>query len=226
MCKDSADCFFSHFPVAERSRFNSLIRHRIYQKGELIFGQGAVISGLYLLCRGAAWLTHYTQRRGQYVVRLLGAGDLFGAPALWETEAASVEAQALAESMIGWLSPSDLQEILKQEPLMALEIQKRLAQEVSELYVRLAEQAHWGTRGRLVQFLLDLGKKYGRISDSGFLIDLELTEQELAEMLGCSREWVSKQMSTLQRCGLIFHCRGEIVILDEAGLQRLIAPPA
>ncbi len=44
-------------------------------------------------------------------------------------------------------------------------------------------------------------------------------------MVGNTREWVSKQMSELQRRGLIFHCRGEIVILDEAGLRQLITPP-
>lgn len=223
---DSGACPFTNLLGAERFQLNSPIRHRTYQKSELIFGQGAVISGLYFLCRGAARLTHYTQRRKQYIVRLLGGGDLFGTPALWRTETSSVEARALAESVIGWVSSSDLQEIFRQEPGMILEIQRRLAQEVSELYVHLAEQVHLGTCGRLIQLLIELGRKYGRASSHGLLIDLEITEQELAEMLGCSREWVSKQMSTLQRRGLIFHCRGEIVILDEAGLQQLIAPPA
>ncbi|MEM4298424.1 MAG: Crp/Fnr family transcriptional regulator [Nitrososphaerota archaeon] len=108
---------------------------------------------------------------------------------------------------------------------MVLEIQKRLAQEIAELYGRLAEQAHLRTRGRLIQLLIDLGQKYGRANSRGLLIDLEITEQELAEMLDCSREWVSKQMSKLQKRSLIFHCRGEIVILDEAGLKQLITPP-
>lgn len=141
-----------------------------------------------------------------------------------ETETSSVEARALAESVIGWLSLSDLQEIVRQEPHVVLEIQRRLAQEVNELYARLAEQAHLGTRGRLVQLLIDLGQKYGRANSRGLLIDLKLTEQELAEMLGCSREWVSKQISVLQRRGLILHCRGETVIRDEAGLKQLITP--
>jgi CRP/FNR family transcriptional regulator len=191
----------------------------------MIFEQGAVISGLYLLCRGAAQLTRYMQRGGQYVVRLLGAGDFFGASALWGAKTSSVEARALAESVIGWLSPSSFQELLRRNPIIALELQKRLAQEVSELYVHLAEQAHLGIRGRLAQLLIELGQKYGRAGAHGLLIDLEITEQELAEMLGCSREWVSKQMSKLQGRGLIFHCRREIVILDEAGLRQFIAPP-
>ncbi len=222
---DSIACPFADLLVIEQSQPNLSLRHSTYQKGELIFGQGAVISGLYLLCRGAAQLRYYTQRRGQYTVKLLGAGDLVGTPALWGTEASSVEAQALAKSVIGWLSPRDLQEIGRYEPQVVLKIQRRLSQEVGELYVRLAEEAHMGTRGRLIQLLIDLGQKYGCTSARGLQINLEITEQELAEMLGCSREWVSKQMSALQRRGLIFHCRSEIVILDEAGLRQLIAPP-
>jgi len=222
---DSVACPFSDLLVAKQFHLNSPIRHRAYKKGETIFGQGAVISGLYLLCCGAAQLIHYTQQQKQHVVRFLGAGDLFGAPALWGVEASSVEARALAESVIGWLSTSDLHEILRQKPLVVLEIQRRLAQEVSELYVRLAEQACLGVHGRLIQLLLELGNKYGCASARGLLIDLELTKQEIAEMLGSSREWVSKQMSELQRRGMIFHCRDKIVILDEAGLQQLIAPP-
>ena len=119
-----------------------LIRHQLYQKGET--RQGAVISGLYLLCDGKVMLARYTEQTSQSVVRFLGPGDFFGA--LVETKASPVEARVLAESVIAWLDSRDLQELLIRNPFIALEIQRRLAQEVSELYVRLAEQAHWGTR--------------------------------------------------------------------------------
>jgi CRP/FNR family transcriptional regulator len=225
VCKASTGCCFTHLPLAERSPLNALIRHHTYQRGEMIFQQGAVISECYILCEGKIRLTRGTTRRSQYVVRLLSSGDLFGASALVEAKASLVEARALTESVVGWLNLSDLQGLLRRDPLIALELQKRLAQEVSELYVRLAEQANLGIHGRLIQLLLELGQKYGRISERELLIDLELTEQEIAEMLGSSREWISKQMSKLQRRGLIYHGRGKTVILDEAGLRRIIAPP-
>ncbi|MEM4228044.1 MAG: Crp/Fnr family transcriptional regulator, partial [Candidatus Caldarchaeum sp.] len=107
----------------------------------------------------------------------------------------------------------------------ALEVQKRLAGEVKELRMRLAEQAYLGTRERLIKLILELGERYGHRSDHGLIIDLKLTERELAGMLGNTREWVCKTLKGLKQRGLIAYQRGELTILDEAGLRRYITPP-
>ncbi|MCS7197685.1 MAG: Crp/Fnr family transcriptional regulator [Candidatus Bipolaricaulota bacterium] len=209
----------------ERSQLSSLIRHHRYEKGETIFVQGSMISGCYMLCQGKVQLAHRIHDGHTQIVKFLRDGECFGEEGFWQLGPSSVSAQALTESVVGWISSIDFQELLRRNSALALEIQKRLAGEVKELRVRLAEQAHLGTRERLIKLILELGEKYGRKSDHGFVIDLELTERDLAEMLGNTREWVCKTLKGLKQRGLIaYRCR-ELIILDEAGLRKYITPP-
>ncbi|MCI2429396.1 Crp/Fnr family transcriptional regulator [Candidatus Acetothermia bacterium] len=225
VCEASTSCLFTHLPIAERSPPNSLICHHTYAKGETIFRQGAEISGLYLLCHGKVKLARYTSRGQKQIVKFLKTGDLFGESGLLETGVASVYARALEESVVGWLSVGDFQELLKRKPPIALAIQRRLVQELDELRVRLTERSYSGTHERLVRLILQLGEKYGCRGDHGLVIDLKLTQVEIAGMLGDTREWVCKQMGALKSRGLIAYWRNNLVILDEAGLRQLIAPP-
>ncbi len=126
---------------------------------------------------------------------------------------------------MGWLSSADFQELLRRNSSIALGIQRRLAGEVKELRVRLAELAYLGTHERLVGLILQLGEQYGCKGERGLVIDLPLTQVEIAEMLGNTPEWVCKKLGSLQERGLIVYRRGELVILDEAGLRQLIASP-
>jgi CRP/FNR family transcriptional regulator len=202
------------------------MRHHTYAKNETIFRQGAEISGLYLLCHGKVKLARYTSRGQKQIVKFLKTGDLFGESGLLEPRVASVYARALEESVVGWLSVGDFQELLKRKPPIALEIQRRLVQELDELRVRLTERSYSGTHERLVRLILQLGEKYGCQSESGLVIDLKLTQVEIAEMLGNTRVWVCNQIGVLRERELIAYRRGELVILSETGLQQLITPPS
>ncbi len=137
VCVAPLRCPFAQLHCEERSQLNSLIRHQVYSKGEIIFREGAVISGLYLLCDGKVKLACYTSEGRKQLIKFLHDGDCFGEEGFWQASPSSVSARALAESVIGWLSPGDFQELLSRNSSVALEIQKRLAGEVRELRVRL-----------------------------------------------------------------------------------------
>lgn len=218
-------CPFGSLSLHERFQLNSLVRHHRYEKGEPIFAQGSMISGCYVLCQGKVQLAHRTRDGRVQIVKFLRDGECFGEEGFWQASPSSVSAQALADSVAGWISPADFQELLRRNSSLALEIQKRLAGEVRELRVRLAEQAYLGTRERLIKLILELGEKYGHKSDHGLVIDLELTERELAEMLGNTHEWVCKTLRILWKQGLVAYRRGELIILDEAGLRQRVTPP-
>jgi CRP/FNR family transcriptional regulator len=218
-------CLFTYLDRSEKLQLAQLISYQTYAKREIIFQQGDEISGCHILCHGKVELACYTPEGRRQIVRFLSSGELFGESGLYEANASSVTAKALVESVIGWLRSADFQELLRQNSSLALEIQKRLIQEVDELRVRLTDQSYQGTRERLIKLLLELAEKYGHRSDQEVLIDLELTERDLAEMLGITPEWICKQLGVLKRRGFIAYRRGELVILDEASLRRPITPP-
>jgi CRP-like cAMP-binding protein len=225
VCKNPTSCFFTNLPIAERSQLSSLIHHRLYAKGETLFAQGETISGCYVLCWGKIQLAHRTRNGQIYIIKFLRGGECFGEEGFWQASASSVSARALAESVVGWISPADFQELLRRNSSIALEIQKRLSEEIKELRVRLAERAYLGARERLIKLLLELGEKYGCKGEQGLVMSLELTERDLAEMLGNTPEWTCKQLCVLKQRGLIAYRRGELTILNEAELRRYITPP-
>ncbi|MCS7197678.1 MAG: Crp/Fnr family transcriptional regulator [Candidatus Bipolaricaulota bacterium] len=184
-----------------------------------------MISGCHILCQGKVQLAHRTRGGHTQIVKFLRDGECFGEEGFWQLSPSSVLARALTDSVVGWISPADFQELLKRNASVAQEIQKRLVGEIKELRVRLAEQAYLGTRERLIKLILELGEKYGHKSDHGLVIELELTERELAEMLGNTPEWVCKQLRILWNQGVVAYRRGELIILDEAGLRQRVTPP-
>ncbi|MEM2941773.1 MAG: Crp/Fnr family transcriptional regulator [Thermoproteota archaeon] len=218
-------CPFGSLSIHERSQLNSLMRYQSYAKGEPIFAQGSTISGCYVLCQGKVQLAHRTRDGYKQIVKFLRDGECFGEEGFWQASPSSVSAQALADSVVGWLSSADFQELSRRNSSLALEIQKRLAGEVKELRVRLAEQAYLGTRERLIKLIVELGERYGHRSDHGLIIDLELTERELAGMLGNTPAWICKQLRVLWKQGLVAYRRGELMILDEASLRQRVTPP-
>jgi len=225
VCKNPTSCFFTNLPIAERSQLSSLIHHRLYAKGKTLFAQGETISGCYVLCRGKVQLVHRTRDGQIHIVKFLRSGECFGEEGFGQASASSVSARALAESVVGWISPADFQELLRRNSSIALEMQRRLAGEITELRVRLAERAYLGARERLIKLLLELGEKYGCKGERRLVMRLELTERDLAGMLGNTREWTCKQLCVLKQRGLIAYRRGELTILNEAELRRYITPP-
>lgn len=148
------------------------MRHRFYQKGETVFVQGSMISGCHILCLGKVQLAHRIRDGRTQIVKFLRDGDCFGEEGFWQTSPSSVSAQALADSVVGWLSSADFQELLRRNSSIALGIQRRLAGEVKELRVRLAELAYLGTHERLVGLIVQLGEQYGCKGERGLVIDL------------------------------------------------------
>ncbi len=224
-CDDLKIDLFTSLSIEERSQLCSLIRTRMYNDGEMIFSQGDIISGLWMLCYGKAQLIHLNKSGYKQVVKLLKDGDCFGEEGFIQASASTVSAQALADSLVGWLSSEDFRGLMKHFPALALALQKRLTDEIGALRVRLAELAYLGTREKLVKLLMELGEKYGYKSERGLVIDLALTEQKLADMVGNTRVWVCRQLGVLQERGLIAYRRGELVILNEGKLREFAPPP-
>jgi CRP-like cAMP-binding protein len=168
---------------------------------------------------------HRTRDGQIHIVKFLRSGECFGEEGFGQASASSVSARALADSVVGWISPADFQELLGRNSSIAREIQKRLAGEIKELRVRLAERAYLEARERLIKLLLELGEKYGCKGERGLVIELELTERDLAGMLGNTPEWICKQLGVLKQRGLIAYRRGELMILNKAELRLHITPP-
>jgi len=111
--------------------------------------------------------------------------------------------------------------LARQHPELALEANRRLARDRHMLLGRLAYLAYGDVEERLAKGLLELGKHYGVRCEEGLLIDLPLSQLDLADLIGASRQKVNLNLQKLVNQGLIRAERGRITILDQNGLQAL-----
>jgi CRP/FNR family transcriptional regulator, cyclic AMP receptor protein len=162
---------------------------------------------------------------GELIVGLLGSGEVFGEPNLFDGEAKVLLAVALADTEVLFVPRRDLLSIIEKSPAVALCLLEsvceklRLAVEMS-LCIRYLD-----VQARFYRRLQHLGRYDASLDGDGVRIQHALSQRELADSIGVSREALNKLFGEWKRAGLVAYGRGYIVVKDPSGLaQRL--PPA
>lgn len=132
-----------------------------------------------------------------------------------------MSAVAVGGAVLSFILHKSALGLLKRQPELAVEVGRRLVQDRHMLLGRLAYFAYGGVRERLARGLLELGKYYGVRYEQGLLIDLPLSRQDLAELLGCSRQRASEELHKPVGMRLIQLRQGTIILTDMEGLRRL-----
>ncbi|MBC7345408.1 MAG: Crp/Fnr family transcriptional regulator [Clostridia bacterium] len=132
-----------------------------------------------------------------------------------------MSAVALDEAVVNFLPKELARELLKRQPELAVEVARRLSRDRHMLLERLAYFAYGSVRKRLARGLLELGKQFGLRSGGGLLIDLPLTHQDLAHLIGASRQTVCQELQKLAEEGLIQVEGRRITLTDLDALRRL-----
>jgi len=146
---------------------------------------------------------------------LLGAAEVFADKTRHESYAKALEdAQAI---LIG---KAEFLELMRRDSSFALAVSRMLARYMLAYQRRLADICCKGVRDRLTALLLELGQKYGTKKGNGMLIDLRLTNEELAGMIGSTPETVSLVLCSLKKRGFIERDQHQIVLLNDDGLRQ------
>lgn len=185
------------------------------------FHQGAPAAALHVLVQGRTKLVQTTAEGHQVVVRIVGAGDMFGGVALLGDAVypATAEAISASEALV-WRSPV-MARLIDRHPALAVNALRVLAHRLGELQDRYRELATERVERRIARALVRLARQAGRRDDAGLVIDMELTRQDLAELTGTTLYTVSRVVSGWQERGLVDSRRARVVIRDPHGLVAI-----
>jgi len=189
-----------------------------YADDETVFMQGAPVCGLHILCQGLAKLRLGTQDGRKLLVRFCHPGDLLNGIALHKHSFSAVSTGA---STVSFIDRTQTMRFIKQYPKLEAEIEHRLAQDGQLLLERMADLAYESVEERLAHILLSLRERHGVHEGSNIRIDLPLSQQDLADMIGSSRQRVNHELRKLADQGLIREERCRITILDDERLRNL-----
>ncbi len=188
-----------------------------YLDDETIFMQGASVDGLYILCQGLVRLRLVTQDGRRLLIRFCSPGALLNGLSLYKYAFSAVSA---GTSTVSFIDKAEALELIKHYLKLGAEMGHRFARDGQLLLQRMGDLAYETVEERLTHILLSLGQRHGIREGKALRIDLPLSQQDLADMVGASRQVVNQGLRKLADQGLILEERCRISILDDERLRK------
>jgi CRP/FNR family transcriptional regulator, cyclic AMP receptor protein len=189
-------------------------------RGDVLFSEGEPGERLYVVTTGKVKLGRTSVDGRDNLLAVLGPGEMFGELSLFDPGPRTATATAItATSLIG-LGHEDLQPWLTGRPEVATHLLRALAQRLRRTNEALADLVFSDVPGRVAKALLDLGRRFGVQSHDGIHVTHDLTQEELAQLVGASRETVNKALADFTQRGWLRHEARAVVILDVDRLTR------
>lgn len=202
----------------DRRKTGRLVHQFSCEVDEIIFHQGEQALGAYILCQGRAKLLYRAQNGKKLLLRFCSPGELLAGIASQEHAFSAVP---VGPSVVSIIDKTQTTKLIKQYPKLGLEIDRRFVQEGERLLQRMADIAYENVEERLAHVLLSLGERHGVREGNALRIDIPFSQQDLADMVGASRQRVNRELRKLADQGLIQMERCQITILDDERLQNL-----
>lgn len=197
-----------------------------YSKGDLIFQEGSLASGIYIICRGLVKYGKYSEdRHKRRIFKILDPPQMLGEEALFEERPCVGFAAALSDCQVAFIERRTLLEFLMRNPAILLNFCKKFAQELMIFQCKLVEASYEPLERNISRLLLSLARRYGQTEESGTrVLELELSRTDLAELAGVSIETAIRILSRLKDRGLIDFDYHRILILNEEELEQRASP--
>lgn len=216
-------------PAKEKSIFHDLepaalekVSHRkntnTYKKGDTLFIDGNPSFGLYCINNGRVKVSKTGNDGKEFIVRIANEGDIVGHRSVFSNERYTATAKVLQDSTICFFDKTYFFDLIKCEPAVSLNVIKRLSQAMGMAENKNASIVQKNVRGRLAELLLGLNKTYGKNEDGKFKLDIILTREELASLVGTAHETVIRLLTEFKEDGLIEQNRKSLYICNETRL--------
>jgi CRP-like cAMP-binding protein len=195
-------------------------RIRSFPKNSAVYMPSDSADGVFLLAEGRIRICSSTPDGKQAILAFIEPGELFGELALIESRGREERAEAAADSTVVLLPGDEVRRLMEASAALTLGITKLIWFRRTRVERRLRNLLFRSNRDRLAHLLLELVEQYGRKMNEGVLVDIKLSHQELASIIGATRETVTALLGEMQLEGLLKVSRQRIVVRD---LQRLAA---
>jgi CRP-like cAMP-binding protein len=193
-------------------------RHQ-YERDEVVFYQGDPGDTFYVILDGQVKVSVSSSEGQEAILVMLNAGDSFGEFALLDEQPRSATIQASLPTEVVTLRKDDFQRLIHQSPEIALGLLKVMTKRLRDTDQLVQDAAFLDVAERLAKKLLGLAEQHGRVSPRGIELDIRLTQQDLAAMIGATRESVNKQLGAFRDRGIVAVDRQRITILKPDALR-------
>jgi CRP-like cAMP-binding protein len=214
---------FSELADSELEQIRALARLQRYPARAVIVAQGDDSSDLFLVVDGRLRVSSSNANGDEVVLSIMGPGDVFGEMALLDGEPRSATVTTLEACQVLVIEARAFHALLRRMPALAASLMKVMARRIRDLTDRTQDVALLDVESHLAKIVLALAARFGDHRRSGeTAITLRLSQQELASMVGATRELVNRRLRAWAQRGIVEQVSGALVIKQEGALKAMI----
>ncbi len=189
-------------------------------RGERLFSEGDKGDRLYIILSGKIKLTKAAPDGRENLLSVHGPGEMFGELSLFDPIPRTSSATAITAAELAGLAHDDMRTFLATRPDVAMHLLQALAQRLRRINEVKADLVFTDVPGRVAKALLDLAERFGVQTPEGIQVNHDLTQEELAQLVGASRETVNKALADFAARGWIQLAAKSVLIHDPDRLRK------
>ena len=189
-------------------------------RGDVLFHEGDSGDRLYVVTDGKIKLGRTSADGRENLLAILGPGQMFGELSLFDPGPRSATATAVTPCTLLSLGHDELLRWLEDQPSVARGMLNQLAARLRKTSDVVADLVFSDVPGRVAKALLDLSRRFGRTADDGIHVHHDLTQEELAQLVGASRETVNKALADFAMRGWLRLEPRSVVLIEVERLRR------
>lgn len=222
-CTFARDDYFCDLSESALAAFDRVKFTSSYPTGAVLFVEGQMPRGIYMVCKGRVKLTMASAEGRTVLVRICDAGELLGLHSTISGDPYELTAETLEPCQINFVRANDFMKLLRDYP----ETYAMAAQQLTTQYRGACHQIRYlglsqNATEKLARFLMESANK-GENTGQGIRVNLRLTHEEIAQVIGVSRETVTRSLSELRSKMVISTKGSHLLIRDKSALQALVA---
>lgn len=191
-----------------------------FSKGEILFQQGELVRGMYCIQSGKAKEKTTDAAGHEIITKILGPGDTIGIKSLLSSTGYLATVEFIDDSTVCIIDKLKFDEILKKDSRILLNISQKLAEEITESDQKNLSFVHHTVKQRTCSLLLHFVNKYGVKSDNGVELDIKLTREEMASLVGTTPETMIRTISQLKNEKILSQNGKKLVISNVSLLNN------
>lgn len=209
-------------PAPAQKRLLSISRQENFGPGDRIFSKADAAEHMFVVISGRVKIFLSGGGRRRKTFAYLGAGDFFGEMAVITGKSRSASAEAAEATSLLVIRKQDFRRLIEADPKLCLYMLSAVSERLRMADEEIEDLLFRNVLGRVAKSLRDLSKGLRR-GDAALELRRRYTHQELADMVGTTREPLSRALSALRRAGLIDMRDGRLTLLDPVKLDQIIA---
>ncbi len=230
-CSDAVDDLLARVPMfaglseQDRQALNDHLERQNVTRGDVLFREGETGDRVFVILAGKVKIGRAAPDGRENLLMVMGPGDLFGELSLFDPGPRTASATAVTDASLVSLEHTALRPWLATRPEAASLLLRVLAQRLRRTNDSMADMVFTDVPGRVAKALLDLAERFGEPAQpgneaAGVRVEHGLTQEELAQLVGASRETVNKALADFATRGWLRLDSRAVVLLDRERLAR------